>query len=59
MDAIYDKFMAALVAEGGYLVDAEGKKKLRNLLWEDGHLSRNVTAQPAAKLAAMAGIDLP
>jgi sulfoacetaldehyde dehydrogenase len=25
----------------------------------DGHLSRDVTAQPAAKLAAMAGIDLP
>ena len=59
VDAIYDKLMAALAAEGGYLVDAEGKKKLQNLLWEDGHLSRNVTAQPAAKLAAMAGIELP
>ncbi|MDP2791106.1 MAG: aldehyde dehydrogenase family protein, partial [Rectinemataceae bacterium] len=59
VDAIYDRLMAALTAEGGYLVDAEGKKKLQNLLWEDGHLSRNVTAQPAARLAAMAGIELP
>jgi sulfoacetaldehyde dehydrogenase len=59
VDAIYDRLMAALEAEGGYIVDAEGKKKLQKLLWEDGHLSRSVTAQPAARLAAMAGIELP
>jgi sulfoacetaldehyde dehydrogenase len=59
VDAVYDKMLAALQAEGGYLVDEAGKKKLQALLWADGHLSRDVTAQSAGKIAAMAGIDLP
>ena len=59
VDAVYDKTMAALVAEGGYLVDAAEKQKLQKLLWPDGHLSRDTTAQSAEKIAAMAGIALP
>lgn len=59
IDSIYDSLVAALQSEGGYLVNLEEKAKLQNLLWQDGHLSRDVTAQPAEKLAAMAGIDLP
>jgi sulfoacetaldehyde dehydrogenase len=59
VDSVYDKTLAALKAEGGYLVNAAEKAKLQKILWPDGHLSRETTAQPAEKIAAMAGIDLP
>lgn len=59
IDGIYDRLLALLQEQGGYLVDAEGKKKLQDMLWVDGHLSRDITAQPADKLAQMAGIALP
>jgi sulfoacetaldehyde dehydrogenase len=59
VDAIYDKLLAALLSEGGYLVKPEEKKRLQAILWPDGHLSRETTAQPAAKIAKLAGIELP
>jgi sulfoacetaldehyde dehydrogenase len=59
VDAVYDKTIAALKSEGGYLVNEAEKARLQKLLWPDGHLSRDTTAQPAEKIAAMAGIDLP
>ncbi len=59
VDSIYDRLLAALDAEGGYLVNDAEKTRLQGLLWEDGHLSRNITAQPAEALASMSGIDLP
>jgi sulfoacetaldehyde dehydrogenase len=56
---IYDQMLANLQAEGGYLVNAEEKKKLQATLWVDGHLNTAIVAQPADKIAAMAGIALP
>lgn len=59
-DTIYNTFVAALQDEGGYLCDADEKDKLQTALWPDGvHLNRDVVAQPAAKIAEIAGIDLP
>ena len=59
-DTIYSKFLAALQDEGGYVCDADEKEKLGKALWPDGHtLNRDVVAQPAAKIAKIAGIDLP
>jgi acyl-CoA reductase-like NAD-dependent aldehyde dehydrogenase len=59
-DTIYNTFVAALQDEGGYLCDADEKNKLQTALWPDGvHLNRDVVAQPAAKIASIAGIDLP
>ena len=56
---IYDQMLANLQAEGGYLVNAEEKKKLQATLWIDGHLNTAIVAQPADKIAGMAGITLP
>lgn len=57
--SIYDQMLEKLQAQGGYLVNAEEKQKLQNTLWEDGHLNTAIVAQPAEKIASMAGIDLP
>jgi sulfoacetaldehyde dehydrogenase len=57
--SVYEQMVAKLQAQGGYLVNAEEKQKLQNTLWEDDHLNTAIVAQPAEKIAAMAGIDLP
>ena len=60
VDAIYDDMLAKLEDQGGYLVNEEEKAKLQKTLWDDeGHLSAAIVAQPAEKIAALAGIDLP
>ena len=57
---IYDAFLAQLQKEGGYLVSADEKVKLRNAYWdEEGHRTPDTIARPAAVVAAKAGIDLP
>ena len=59
VDAIYDDMLAKLEDQGGYLVNEEEKAKLQKTLWDEGHLSTAIVAQPAEKIAALAGIDLP
>jgi sulfoacetaldehyde dehydrogenase len=59
VEKVYEELMKGLETEGGYIVDAQEKKKLQDLLWEDGHLGRKATAQSAEKIASMAGIRLP
>ncbi len=57
---VYDEFIAAMEKEGGYLVNSEEKKKLEKAIWPDGKvLNREAVAQHAAKIASIAGIDLP
>lgn len=58
-DSIYSEALAKLEAQGGYLVSAEEKVLLQNTLWEDDHLNTAIVAQPAEKIASMAGINLP
>ncbi len=59
-DTVYDTLMAALKAEGGYLVNADEKMKLQKAMWPDGHtLNREVVAQRAENIAKVAGISLP
>ncbi len=58
-ESIYNQMLDLLKKEGGYLVNAEEKKKLQNTLWVDDHLNANIVAQPAEKIAAMAGITIP
>ena len=58
-NSIYDDMLQKLQEQGGYLVNPEEKQKLQDILWEDGHLSSAIVAQPAENLAGMAGIDLP
>ena len=58
-DAIYDAMVEKLLHQGGYLLNADEKAKVQAVLWVDGHLNAAIVAQPAEKIAAMAGFDLP
>lgn len=58
--SIYDAFLEQLQKEGGYLVNEEEKKKLKQVMWDaEGHRTPNTIARPAAKIAEIAGFGLP
>lgn len=57
--SVYDQLLEKLQAEGGYLCNPEEKQKLQAIIWEDGHISSRIVAQPATTLAGMAGINMP
>ena len=60
VDEIYDPMLEKLQGKGGYVVSAEEKAKLQKTLWdEEGHLNTAIVAQPAEKIAEMAGLDIP
>jgi sulfoacetaldehyde dehydrogenase len=58
VESIYDELMNALQSEGGHFSTADDKVKVQNTLWVDGHLNRHVIAQPAEKIAELAGLDV-
>jgi sulfoacetaldehyde dehydrogenase len=60
VDKIYNQMLGKLEAKGGYLCNDLEKAKLQRTLWDDeNHLNVAIVAQPAEKIATMAGIDLP
>lgn len=55
--AVYAQVVQHLQENGGYLCNTQEKARLKAVMWQDGeHLSRDVVGQPAAKIAALAGI---
>ncbi len=56
LEAVYRPALAALAQAGGVLLSAEEKQKLQAAMWPDGKLSTAVTAKPAGKIAALAGL---
>ena len=57
VDAVYDKFVAALAAKGGALVRAEGAAGIIAKLWPDGHLNRMVIAKDADQMIDALGLQ--
>ncbi|GAB6277874.1 MAG: aldehyde dehydrogenase family protein [Rectinema sp.] len=56
---VYDRMVGCLEELGGYMCNAEEKKRLRAVMWPDGeHLSREVVGQRAQKIATLAGIPM-
>lgn len=59
-EKIFDKMIAALKAQGGYLCSTEEREILRKTMWPDGHsLNREIVAKSAAFIADLAGIKVP
>lgn len=58
-ESIYDKMLELLKKEGGYLATPKEKEKLKNVIWVDGHLSREIVAKPVKRIAELADIDIP
>jgi sulfoacetaldehyde dehydrogenase len=58
-DKIYDQMLQKLQDQGGFIIEGDNKQKLQDTIWKDGALNTAIVAQPAEKIAGMAGIDLP
>ena len=58
-DSIYEEMLEKLKHQGGYVLSEDEKAKLQAILWNNGALNANVVAQPAEKIAGMAGFGLP
>ena len=56
-ESVYDEMVAALVAEGGYLCNAEEKEAMRNAMWdaETGKRKSSTTAKDPDIMAKEAG----
>ena len=60
VEDVYEATVAALEREGGYLCDADERRKLRETLFPDGDtLNPDTLARPAGVIAERAGIDTP
>ncbi|MFT5657626.1 MAG: sulfoacetaldehyde dehydrogenase [Gammaproteobacteria bacterium] len=59
LDKVYDDMIAALTSEGACLLDSAEKQTLQRGLWQNGHLSRDVIAQSAAKISQVSGLNRP
>jgi sulfoacetaldehyde dehydrogenase len=57
VDAVYDRAIAALERQGGYLASGAERQRIVERLWQDGKLNRNVIAQGTDALASV--FDLP
>lgn len=53
---VYERTLAALVREGGALLSASEKAALQQAMFPGGKLSPAVTAQPVARICALAGL---
>lgn len=59
-EGIFEKMIAALKAEGGYMCSTEEREKLRAMMWPDGKvLNRDVVATSALNVAKLAGLTVP
>jgi sulfoacetaldehyde dehydrogenase len=57
---IYDRFLAQLQKEGGYLASPEEKSKLLTALWDaEGHRTPDTVAISAQRIAKRAGFEIP
>jgi sulfoacetaldehyde dehydrogenase len=57
---IYDRMIAQLQAEGGYLCSEEEKAALERILWDaEGHRTLNTIARSAQDLVSQAGFSIP
>jgi sulfoacetaldehyde dehydrogenase len=58
--SIYDRFLAQLQAEGGYLLSEVEKRQVAAVYWDaDGHRTSDTIARPAPVVAEKAGFPLP
>lgn len=59
-DSIYDRFLAQLQKEGGYLASPAEKELLAAVMWDsEGHRTLETVARSAARIAELAGFELP
>lgn len=59
-EELYDDMIKELISLGGHLVEEPTKiESLRNTIFPDGALNKDVVGAPAVKIAKLAGFDVP
>ena len=60
-DELYEDTVQAFLATGKvwYTADTDQVQKLREVVFPNGHLNKDVVGKPAREIAAKAGIDIP
>ncbi|MDX1690693.1 MAG: aldehyde dehydrogenase family protein [Acidimicrobiia bacterium] len=53
---VYADMVEALESEGGYVCSAAERDRLEAVMWVDGALNPEIIAQPAARIAELAGL---
>jgi sulfoacetaldehyde dehydrogenase len=59
LNSVYDRAIAALEAEGGYMLAPRQVDRLRETMWIDGKLNTEIVAQSPQRIAALIGLDGP
>ncbi|MGN0699491.1 MAG: bifunctional acetaldehyde-CoA/alcohol dehydrogenase, partial [Oscillospiraceae bacterium] len=59
IDKIYDKVKKEFAARGCYFLDPAETEKVRKTIIINGALNAKIVGQPAAKIAALAGVTVP
>jgi len=58
VDAVYEAVKAEFKSRGAVILDAEQTKKVGEVILKKGKLNADIVGQPAAKIAALAGIKV-
>jgi len=59
VEAIYEQLLGKLIAQGGYLANADDYKKIADVLWENGSLNTKAVVLKSQVLCEMAGVEIP
>ena len=59
IDAIHDRLIDKLVAEGGYVAKPGDYEKIASVLWKDGVLNTRAVVKTPQVLCQMAGVEIP
>ena len=59
MEDIYDAVKEEFATRGGYFLNADETEKVRKTIIINGALNAKIVGQPAAKIASLAGVEVP
>ena len=59
LDGVYEAVKAEFVRRGCYILNADEAQKVRDTILPGGSLNAKIVGQPAAKIAEMAGVQVP
>ncbi len=57
VDEVYDAMMAEFARVNGSMLTAEEKGQLQDVMWQGGHLNREVLAKPVKDVCQVVGLD--
>ena len=59
LDGVYEEVKAEFVRRGCHILTEEEARKVRETILVNGALNAKIVGQPAARIAAMAGVEVP